>query len=199
MHCPPWNGMLCFCCWSKILQIHNQQESPPAWTQEAYRPPRSKCSLCWGWGGTQSQVGGYPSQVQGGVPHPRSGGGVTRPRSRGGTLSQVWGGVQSQMIIQTWLGGTHPDLVGGYPGYPPQPDVGWGTPPWPDLGWGTPQPDLGWDTPPRPDWGTPPPRCGLTNKLKTVPSPILRMRAVNIYTWIKNYLQIECMWQRNVR
>ena len=23
-----------------------EQESPPAWTQEAHRPPRSKCSLC---------------------------------------------------------------------------------------------------------------------------------------------------------
>ena len=24
-----------------------KQENPPAWTQEAYRPPRSKCLLCW--------------------------------------------------------------------------------------------------------------------------------------------------------
>ena len=33
--------------------------------------------------------------------------------------------------------------------------------------------------PSSPYQGTPPPsRCGLTNKLKTLPSPILRMRAV---------------------
>ena len=49
----------------------------------------------------------------------------------------------------------------------PVPGLGGGTPFWPGQG-----------VPPhRPDRGTPP-RCELTNKLKTVPSPILRMRAV---------------------
>ena len=116
--------------------------------QEAYRPPhsRSKCLLCWG--GTPSQVGGgTPSQVQ------------------RGTLSQVWGGTPSQV----W-GVPHP--MGYLPGQtwdgvPPCPDMGWGTPPHLDLGWGTPPHlDLRWGTPRK---------CGLTNKLKTVPSPILRI------------------------
>ena len=40
-------------------QIYRKQESPPVWTQEAYRPPHSKCSLCW-WGGTPSSHGGVP-------------------------------------------------------------------------------------------------------------------------------------------
>ena len=40
-----------------------KQESPPAWTQEAYRPPRSKCSLCWWGGGTPSSHGGVPHSV----------------------------------------------------------------------------------------------------------------------------------------
>ena len=92
----------------------------------------------------------------------------------------------------------HPDLVRGVtpsrPGWgAPQvplhhPDLEWGTlltwdgvPTYLDLGWGTPlpRPEMGY--PPYPDlrWGTPPPRkCELTNKLKTVPSPILWMRAV---------------------
>ena len=91
--------------------ILKKQESPPAWTQEAYRPPRSKCSLCWGvpcprsggtlsqvWGGTPSQVWEVPHPRSRGVPHARSGGypipgwGVPCPRS-GGTLPlyQVWG------------------------------------------------------------------------------------------------------------
>ena len=73
-------------------------------------------------------------------------------------------------------------------GYPPCLDLGWGIPiswmgyhPCLDLGWGTPA----WDVvppsrsgmgypPPVQTWdGVPPPpsMCGLTNKLKTVPSP----------------------------
>ena len=60
-----------------LKQIYTQ-ESPPAWMQEAYRPPRSKCSLCWspwrgkgggtypGWGVPTLAGGGtYPGQ---GVP-----------------------------------------------------------------------------------------------------------------------------------
>ena len=69
----------------------------------------------------------------------------------------------------------HQDLVGRYPGYPltiqtwdgvHPPDLGWSTPPWPGTGY---------PPPPRPGMGL---RCELTNKLKTVPSPILRMRVV---------------------
>ena len=91
-----------------------------------------------------------------------------------------------------------PDLDGGYP-IPGQdwyshPYAGWGYHPiltWdggiphPDLGWGSPiHPDLGRigsPSPPLADGGSPPPPhhwCELTHKLKLLPSPILRMRAV---------------------
>ena len=132
------------------------QESPPAWTQDAYRPLRIKCSLCWR-----------------GVPSPRSGGGVPRPRSWGGTPSQVRReGTLSQVRggypIPGLEGVPHPDLVRGvvpqvpppgpemgYPpatpgmGYPPSPSQIWDgvPPPWPDLGWGTPpasRPEMGY-------------------------------------------------------
>ena len=112
--------------------------------------------------------GGYPIPCPGGggVPCPRSRG-VPCPRSGGGvTLSQVQGGYPMPgqgYPIQTWLGGV--------PQVPPS---------GPDLGWCTP-PGQTWDGVPSP-WTwlgyPPPPRCELTNKLKTVPSPILRMRAV---------------------
>ena len=100
--------------------------------QEAYRPPRSRCSLC-------PRSGGYP------VPGP---------------------------------GGPHPDLVGGVPWVPPsRPGMGYPPPPRPGMGY-SPPPSQTWDGVPPPDLTGYPPRCGLTNKLKTVPSPILRMRAV---------------------
>ena len=76
--------------------------------------------------------------------------------------------------IQTWLGYPLPPPSrpgpGGYPRYPPphHPDLAGVTPPPPH------HPDLAGLPPP------PPSRCWLTNKLKTVPSPILRMRAVKI-------------------
>ena len=72
--------------------------------------------------------------------------------------------------IQSWTGGLPSSPNGGVP--------------YPDLGWGTPPPIETWDgVCPHPDLGRgtlPPSRCELTNKLKTVPSPILRMRVVNI-------------------
>ena len=40
------NGKKRKICKRGILQIPNKQESPVAWTQEAYHPPRSKYSLC---------------------------------------------------------------------------------------------------------------------------------------------------------
>ena len=43
--------------WMKIpWRKHSEQDSPPAWTQEAYCPPRSKCTLC-----STGQDGGYPT------------------------------------------------------------------------------------------------------------------------------------------
>ena len=85
-----------------------------------------------------------------------------------------WGVSRVPPTIQTWDGVT--PLTQTWDGVPPRPGMGY----LPDVGWGTPtqtwdgvtpHPDLGWGTPPRSRWG-------LTNKLKTVPSPILRMRAV---------------------
>ena len=110
------------------------QDSPPAWTQEAYCPPRSKCSLCWSVGG-------------GGTPQP----GMGYPPTWDGVPPPTWDGVPPW----TWDGVHLPRIWDGVP-------------PWPDLGWGTPLPRLG---------------CELTNKLKTVPSPILRMRAVINHEW----------------
>ena len=120
--------------------------------------------------------GGTPSSHGGGVPHPVQtwpGGIPGTPPSRPGwatphhqdlarvsPLHQDLAGVP--LTIKTWLG------------YPPPTIQTW----------------LGYPTPSRPDWGSPPTiqtwlgylrppsRCGLTNKLKTVPSPILRMRVV---------------------
>ena len=119
--------------------------------QEAHCPPRSKYSLCCsvrgggvpsprsgggylvpGPGGTWSQDGGTPSQVQGiphprsgGVPHPRSGG-IPHPRSRGSGYPLPRPGM-------------------GYPTPPPRPDLGYpptwtwdGVPPLPGPGMGYP-------------------------------------------------------------
>ena len=85
----------------------------------------------------------------------------------------------------------YPDLAGGYPRIPlplSRPGV---VPPCPDLGWGTPLSRPGMGYPPIQTWDgvTPPPvqtcdgvilpsRCGLTHKVKILPSPILRMRPV---------------------
>ena len=78
-------------------------------------------------------------------------------------------------------------------GYSLPPSVGWGTPP-PTQTWdGVPRlsgPGMGYlpppsrtgtgPPPPTRDGVPPPPRCGLTRKVKLLPSPILRMRAVMI-------------------
>ena len=56
--------------------------SPPAWTQEAYRPPRIKNSIC-------CPILGVPHPWLGGIPHP--GWGYLTP---------------GQGVPQSWLGGT---------------------------------------------------------------------------------------------
>ena len=111
---------------------HRKQESPPAWTQEAYRPPRSKCSLCCSVGGG----GGDPSRGQGGYPILTWLGKYSSPILTGGIPS--WPGWR---IPQSWLEGT-PSWPGwgGYPilGYPNRTGVllwpGLVNPPGKDLG-----------------------------------------------------------------
>ena len=86
-------------CWK--IWFYLKLESPPAWTQETYRPRRIKYSICC------LVPGGTPA---GGIPIPPGGGYPT-----------------SDNPHQTWLGGPHlgyppSDLTRGYPiptgGYP---------------------------------------------------------------------------------
>ena len=142
-----------------------------------------------GKGGTPSQVWGvYPISGLGGVPHLRSGGyPISGP---GGYPISGLGGYLGYPPTQTWDGvPPYLDMGWGAPlprpemRYPSHLDVRWGTP-YLDLGLGTPpHPDLGWSTPPYPDlrWGTPaPPPPASVDRLKILPSLILRMRAVKI-------------------
>ena len=138
-------------------------------------------------------VGGYP--IPGwGVPQPGLDGRGYPIQVWRGTPSQGVGGYPSQVLMvgvpwvppnKTWLG--YPPPIQTWTGYPPPSKPGWGTLPPSRPGWGTPPPptiktwmkyppylDLTRVHPP------PPPRCRLTNKLKTVPSPIFRMRAVKL-------------------
>ena len=98
----------------------------------------------------------------------------------------------------TWTWDGVPPLPGPGMGYPPTQtwdrvppylDLGWGTPlprpemgypPYLDLRWGTPYPDLRWGTSPLPrlEMGYPPPPASV-NRLKILPSPILRMAGGN--------------------
>ena len=92
-------------------------------------------------------------------------------------LSQVWWGGTPSSLGQggtpfCWLGGGIPSSLGtgSYPKVPPIPGL-----------------DLGWDTPPHPDlgWGTPP--STSVDRLKLLPSLIIRMRAVIITFFEGNY------------
>ena len=157
------------------------QESPPAWTQEAHRPPRSKSSLCcsvsWWRGGYPIQPwmgGGIPSSLGLGVPH---------PVLEGVPYLVLDGGVPQGTPPSA--GRAPPSIPGmGYLHHPPHPDLGWGTP-HPDLVWGIPPHQQDgvtpsthtWDGPPPPPvwtWDGPPP--------ENITFLILRMRAV-ITSW----------------
>ena len=106
-----------------------KQESPPAWTQEAYRLPRIPgpgggvsrprsggvpCPRSWG-GYPISGPGGTPSQVQEGYPIPDLGGdpipgqGVPRPRSGGYPIPGLAGGTPgtTPLTHQRWIWGSH--------------------------------------------------------------------------------------------
>ena len=107
------------------------QESPPAWTQEAYCPPRSKCSLCWSVSGGDPIpcLGGTPSHVRGGYPIPGLEGVIPSqvwgvPRSRGREYpSHVQGGLSRPGMGYPPLPLARPGM-----GYPPRPEIlRWGT------------------------------------------------------------------------
>ena len=133
--------------------------------------------------------GGYPIPGPGELPHPRSRG-VPHPRS--GVVPQT----HVQQVPHLRSGGVprvyHPSSRPGWGTLPPsqtldgvlplpRPEMGYPPPPLPRPEMGYPPPPL-----PRPEMGYPPPsRCGLTHKVKILPSPILRMRAVKIATNIK--------------
>ena len=89
-----WNQLklIPFCSekFSGLCQNKMKQESPPARTEEAYRPLRGKCSLCCS-----------VSCGEGGTPHPVPTGGYPQPVLMGeGTLLQSqWGYPISQMVV----------------------------------------------------------------------------------------------------
>ena len=152
---------------AEIFKTFAQQESRPAWTQEAYRPRRIKYSICFPKWGTPRQ--GYPSA--------RSDGGyLRRGTPQLGLMGGTWGGVapsRGYPPSQVWWG--VPKVGPPHQGYPCQ--VWWGVP---EVGypparsdreyprWGIPSkgypPPPGWTwlgyppSPPAgpgPGWGTP--------------------------------------------
>ena len=186
-------------------QIQIEQESPPAWTQEAYRPPRSKCSYAdLSRGVPHLGERGYPILCPGGYPIPGPGEGGGYPiQGLGGTRSHVW----RETLSQVWglgypipcPGGTlshvrgvpHPRSGQRVPGVP-LPDLRWGTP---SQTWDGVPPGQTWDEVPpparpgigyppllsRPGRGTSPPQMLTDRHLwKQYLPVILRMRAVTI-------------------
>ena len=156
--------------------IHWQQESPPAWTQEAYCPLHSKCVSCW-WGGVypiQSWWGGTPSSHGEGLPHSVMVGGIPHPvmvgegypgyppPSRPGRGApwvpptiKTWDGVPP--TIQTWDG--VPPAIQTWDGVPSTIKPGMGTPLPSRPGMGYPptiRPGMGYPPPSRPGMGYPP-------------------------------------------
>ena len=112
-----------------------------------------------------------------------------RKRYSARRIASIASAVLSQEVpILTWLGVPHPDL-GGVPsartGLPP---ARIGVPPRKNLGPVTWERTWDLDTPGKDlrqvtwertwDWGTPLPGCAWTNKVKTLPSLVLRTRAI---------------------
>ena len=117
-----------------------KQESPPAWTQEAYRPPCSEYSFCCPtWvpppqGGTPTPPGGYPVRYPPqGVPGPPPGGVPSQvpPQGVPGGYPDPPGGVPGQ-VPPRGVPGTPGGVPGGYPdprgvpGQVPPPGRWWG-------------------------------------------------------------------------
>ena len=132
------HGYQCFC---SHFMTKTKQESPPAWTQAAYRPPRSMCTLCC------SNRGYPPVQVQG-----QDGGGTPIPGQDIGDTpcpgQDVAGGGVPHPVLMGW-GYPHPVLT-GYP-WVPLHQEGRGTPHQLDAG----TPNKGADGA---RWGIPPPQ-----------------------------------------
>ena len=158
--------------WSCHVKI-SKQESPPAWPQEAYRPPRT-CFV------SQSSDRGVP-------PSSPDGGGVTPSSPDRDTP------IQSQWEYPPYI----PDDKWSYP-----PAIGkdGGNPQSGRMGYPTLRPDVGTPLPRWPDGVPPPPsRCGQTQKVKVLASPILWMRAVIKAQDVHFYSTIEkmfcyCIW-----
>ena len=125
---------------TQVYEVQMKQESPPAWTQEAYRPPCIEYSFCcptWvppphpdlaggvPWSGTP--WAGYPPILTwpGGVPDQGTPPGQATPQAGYPPILTWPGGVPDQ---GTPCQGTPPT---GYPpaGYPPQLDLAVYTPP----------------------------------------------------------------------
>ena len=118
------------------------------------------------WGGCPVPgLGGYPIQGLGGCPVPGLGG-YPIP-GQGGYPIQTWSGGYSGYPPYLDLGWGTP-LPGPGMGYPPLPRPGIGCPPLPGPGMGyPPYLDLRWGTPlPRPEMGYPSPhKCGQTENI----------------------------------
>ena len=155
-----------------------EQESPPAWTQEAYRPPCSEYSFCCPTRvpppggvpdpGTPPGGGTWPGYPPGGVPDPGTPRGGTWPGypPGGGYLTRVppQGGYLTRVPPRGGPG--NPPGGGTWPGYPP---TSWHSGKCCKALW---------------DMGTPPLWTdrlmdGQT-RVKTLPSLVLRTRAVII-------------------
>ena len=166
-------------------QHYLQQESPPAWTQEAYRPRRIKYYSM----GYVPPIGVPPAQVWEGVPEV----GYPHPGLMGGTRGgvspgQVWpvgGGTQDG--VPPCQGTPRPGQMGGTQGgVPPCLDLA-GVPPYLDLA-GVPPPPPAWTWlgyPPPPSWtwqGYPP--AGVDWQSETITFPlVLRTRSVISGAW----------------
>ena len=131
------------------IKLHQQQESPSAWTQEAYRPARSKYMLwCSGWGvtlpgGTPCWRGRTPGRghiLLGYPPSPGWGGDLgwgypPSPPTNGGQSENITsrrityaGGNKKKVFLREKARGTptYPVLVLSYLGGYPSPSFGGG-------------------------------------------------------------------------
>ena len=110
--------------------------------------------------------------------------------------------VTTHSVVLSWLTPPPPPPAG------PDPPLGW-TEDWPPPGWTCPPPASWTWPPPRLDWGLTPPPGGQTEgqtRVKTLPSPILRMRAVmnsewnqkSIYVALKLVFNtaVTCIWKQ---